>query len=470
MNTTSVFLFTAIVPIIGFARNYYIEVIQRRGLWSAADNAPHEPEPNGILWPHLVLMFMWVIALLVQLCCHPAGIAEGMRRKSLRLSRAQQPLLEDSSQAGVAQGGDQYDGPMEHSPSLCGQYLADKENSLLANILPASAFSLEQLRKVHKWNGYFAVACCLVGITIATWLDGENNAAGKVITKSSQTGHAIVDWQSTLYNMTLWAAFKKNTKSIRGGKFDGFTIYTEVMWLVASVQMLLGCWMAYRLRQARTSKSQEEGAVCRSPAKSSQMERLLRLHKQYMLMGVVWISDPATHRIVFWARVLLIQFIYYPIMDFNGFSAYMWGSAGNYDLQVLWADPNGVGFVFSVGKIWVNLTNFILVSLYMLGQADLDDSQDSEGGWCRKLKLRHNPCSYGKKHPILVFNLVLVSAWFWGQLFVIVQTHMSAVPGDGQTKGIPPMIWVEMGMQVAIMVFAYFRLYFKCGSHSAERE
>ena len=65
-------------------------------------------------------------------------------------------------------------------------------------------------------------------------------------------------------------------------------------------------------------------------------------------MGVLWLSDPAMHRIVFWARVAFIEFVYYPLTAFQSFKAYMTGASGDYDLVSMWSESTSVAYVFSV--------------------------------------------------------------------------------------------------------------------------
>jgi hypothetical protein len=275
--------------------------------------------------------------------------------------------------------------------------------------------------------------------------------------------------------MCLYKAFRHHIDPFLGvGPFNGFAIYTVLMYLCLASQLIFGVLVARRARKVRTGELRVPEGVQMS--REEHCEALISKHKQLILMGVLWLSDPAMHRIVFWARVFFNEFVYYPATNYASYRGYMDGARGDFDIVKLWADPTSVAYVFSVGKVWVNLANFIITALYMFALAAGDDPKrarapdalasaaraagggptaEAETGMKRKRTLGE----YWTRFPILVVNMGLFTFWEWANNANSILTATSGVPGGGQVGGIPPLIWAEIiaetGLTLGFYVWAF---------------
>jgi hypothetical protein len=241
MTTTNALTIAALSPIIGFTKNYIIEWVQKPSIiWSAPDNTVHSPEPNGVLPPHAVVMFVWVILLIVQIACHPsnasqAALSSSERRAWLSVTvsdAAAEPMLsgeDKESDKSVVQ-------KSENRVSIATDYAVHGQLPLRMHewlptwALPGrGALTLSGVRRLHKLNGYFAVAMAVSGTGLAAWFDGENDHAGKIQTKL-RNGDADVRWSDPGHadkKMCLYKAFRNHLDPLLGLQpFNGFAIYT----------------------------------------------------------------------------------------------------------------------------------------------------------------------------------------------------------------------------------------------------
>ncbi|CAD7960652.1 unnamed protein product [Amoebophrya sp. A25] len=170
-------------------------------------------------------------------------------------------------------------------------------------------------------------------------------------------------------------------------------------------------------------------ASCTTPRaerdRDEQRTYLLERHKEWIFMGILWITDPAIHRFVWWGRIIWLRYVYFPIMQPDEYNEYVNGQSGNFELFKLWTDMQGQYFALSVGKMWVNLSLFFALGCHAVRRADeyriahnRRRKADMKAGRLSRSSLKMqeeeaSALSIGHFSLLHVVNLVFISLWFW---------------------------------------------------------